>query len=93
MHCTPSTYTMLYVNYIPIKLEKQTNKRYREKIYLYRPRRETSEETNPADNLDLRLLSSTTVRNKFLCLSRKKKKKGKKHENSKQYKVQIIVFT
>lgn len=79
MHCTPSTYTMLYVNYIPIKLEKQTNKRYREKIYLYRPRRETSEETNPADNLDLRLLSSTTVRNKFLCLSRKKKKKKEKN--------------
>lgn len=83
MHCTPSTYTMLYVNYIPIKLEKQTNKRYREKVYLYRPRREISEETNPPDNLDLRLLSSRTVRNKFLCSSPKKKKRKKREKNHK----------
>lgn len=37
------TYTMLHVNYSSVKLEK-TNKRHREKIAIYKPRREALEE-------------------------------------------------
>ena len=40
--------------------------RYKEKMAIYKPRRDVWEEIDPTDNLDLGLLASWTARNKFL---------------------------